>query len=98
MPQEEKKDKALVELHRLGSMIVDVDTEKSLITLLPTYLEDKYGWGTNKLGVAMYVRTRLADETLKMVENILFSHQEMFKGVKQVIVDKAAVADSTDGE
>ncbi|RUP47907.1 hypothetical protein BC936DRAFT_145183, partial [Jimgerdemannia flammicorona] len=101
LPEDEREDVGLVELHQFGNEVVRAIERDRLVMLVPTYLLDEIGWYTNKLGICLYVRRLLIDDELWQLNEILVGNYTTFHGVEQRIVvdDTAAVVVSgADGE
>ncbi|RUS27094.1 hypothetical protein BC938DRAFT_483723, partial [Jimgerdemannia flammicorona] len=99
LPEDEREDVGLVELHQFGNEVVRAIERDRLVMLVPTYLLDEIGWYTNKLGICLYVRRLLIDDELLQLNKILVGNYTTFHGVEQRIVvdDTSAVVVSGAG-
>ncbi|RUP46471.1 hypothetical protein BC936DRAFT_146916, partial [Jimgerdemannia flammicorona] len=95
LPEEEKEDAELVELHQLGKKIAEsINNKNRLVMLMPTHLLDDINWDTYSLGIRLYVRWRLNEHELQSVNEIVKKYGIVFKGVEQLVVVDVAVSES----
>ncbi|RUP49953.1 hypothetical protein BC936DRAFT_140894, partial [Jimgerdemannia flammicorona] len=95
LPEEEKKDFELVELHWFGNAIVPIIGRDRLVMLVPTYLDDNIGWYTDNLGICLYVRKLLSDNELWQLNEILEGNCTTFHGVTQIVAVSGADGEGT---
>ncbi|RUS27106.1 hypothetical protein BC938DRAFT_483705 [Jimgerdemannia flammicorona] len=94
LPDEEKKVKKFVELHKFGNGMASVVEKKQVIMFVPTYLLDDIGWYTDKLGICLYVRRRLTKDQLRKLNKMIQENSTFFHGVEQLVIED----DTTDSE
>ncbi|RUO97098.1 hypothetical protein BC936DRAFT_140989 [Jimgerdemannia flammicorona] len=90
LPEGDKEDTQIVELHKLGVKIAKfINNKDRLLTLMPTHLLSDMNWGTYSLGIRLYVRRQLNENELQSVNKIIKKSDSVFKGVEQLVVDPA---------
>ncbi|RUS34499.1 hypothetical protein BC938DRAFT_480111, partial [Jimgerdemannia flammicorona] len=59
-----------------------------MIMFMPTYLLDKFGWYTDKLGICLYVRWPLTIDKLQLLNDMIKENNTItiFHGVEQLVV------------